>query len=404
MTSQEPKRILYVIGSLQRGGAERHLAYILPRLDRKRFEPEIFTTGFPGSLAVSLQAANVPVIAPWWPMENSDTPPALRVLRWLIMGTQLFTHIVRRKPAITHFFLPRSYVFGAPIALLARVRHTVMSRRSLNVYQQYDPSIARIEAWLHRRMSFVLANSRAVLRQLIEEEGVAKDRAALIYNGIDTDPFHGDFDRDAARRQLDIPEGATVLVTVANLIPYKGHHDLINALGALRGSLPKDWRLLVVGRDDGIEEDLRGLAARHGAADNVLFLGVRADVPDLLRLSDIAVLASEQEGFSNAILESMAAGLPVIATNVGGNPEAVVDGETGILVSPRAPDQLARAIETLVADPERRKVMGQAGFRRLNEQFTVEHCVAEYEAFYARLLDVADAKPAEKTVEEGAWC
>lgn len=378
--------ILYVTGSLQHGGTERHLAYLLPRLDRKKFKPVLFVTGFRGHLASELEAQGIRIVAPWWPSMSNDLASPLRALRLTVMACQLFVFLLSFRPTIAHFFLPRSYMLAAPFALLARIPRTIMSRRSLNNYQQQSPMAARFEKKLHGRMSNLLANSQAVRRQLAAEAGIGENQVDLIYNGIDTEAFAGSFDKEKTRRSIGISPDAMVFVVVANLIPYKGHRNLIAAFGRIRRYLPDDWCLLVVGRDDGIGANLKAEASASGLSDHIRFLGIRPDIPDLLRLADIGLLTSEQEGFSNAILEGMAAGLPMIVTDVGGNAEAVIDGKTGLVVSPGDVNGLATAIRALTDDSELRERMSQAGRRRVHDRFTIERCVEDYERLYMRML------------------
>ena len=139
-------------------------------------------------------------------------------------------------------------------------------------------------------------------------------------------------------------------------------------------------------RDDGAGLEIRTMARQLGIDDRVSFLGLRLDVPDLVSASDVGLLSSHQEGFSNTILEAMAAGLPMIVTNVGGNAEAVVDGETGLVVPARDPHALAEAIVLIARDPNLRRRYGAAGRKRVESMFSLDACVAKYEALYRGLL------------------
>jgi glycosyltransferase involved in cell wall biosynthesis len=188
------------------------------------------------------------------------------------------------------------------------------------------------------------------------------------------------------RLSLGIGDDAFVICTVANLIPYKGHSDLFEAVARIGNDLPRSWRLLVVGRDDGIGADLQHAAARLDIRENVLFLGARSDVLDILSASDIGVLASHEEGFSNAVLEGMVAGLPMVVTDVGGNAEAVLDGETGIVVPPRDIEALARAILVLADDAGLRRKYGESGRHRALSEFDVDRFIKYHEMLYAALL------------------
>jgi glycosyltransferase involved in cell wall biosynthesis len=232
-------------------------------------------------------------------------------------------------------------------------------------------------------MAAVVGNSRSVMKQL-EAEGVSAGQLGLVYNGLDITRLPA-ASREQTRAVLGIQETTLVFVIVANLIPYKGHLDLIEAFGRLTGRLPDDWKLLVVGRDDGAAAAVKALAVSRGIAENLSYLGSRDDVSELLVASDIGLLASHQEGFSNAVIECMFAGLPMIVTDVGGNAEAVIDGETGIVVPPQDPASLGEAIARLARDPMLRRSYGVNGRRRVEAHFSLDSCVSRYEALYRGL-------------------
>jgi glycosyltransferase involved in cell wall biosynthesis len=279
-----------------------------------------------------------------------------------------------------HFFLPAAYIVGGLASLLTLVPARIMSRRSLNAYQSKHLLFARIERYLHPRMALICGNSRAVVDDL-RSEGVESAKLRLIYNGIEVEPFEQPFDRRQARADLDIPPDACVFVIVANLIPYKGHADLIAAFDKIQSQLAGPWVLLCVGRDDGIASQLQSQIDSAGLRTNIRLTGARSDVPDLLRAADIGILCSHEEGFSNAILEGMAAGLPMVVTDVGGNTEAVVDGLTGLVVPPHDAEALGAALLRMQRDPQR-VVMGRAGRQRVRDLFSMEACLDGYESLY----------------------
>jgi glycosyltransferase involved in cell wall biosynthesis len=177
-----------------------------------------------------------------------------------------------------------------------------------------------------------------------------------------------------------------VALAVSNFYPYKGHEDLVEAIPRVVRDHP-DTLFLLVGRDSGTLERNRQRVGQLGMDRQVRFLGDRTDVMDLVRGSDLFVHPSREEGFSNAILEAMAGGLPVVACDVGGNPEAVKDGETGLLVPPRNPEKLSAAILDLLADGEKRKRMGATGRKRATEEFSFDRMVKEMEALYDSVLE-----------------
>ncbi|HXF54695.1 MAG TPA: glycosyltransferase [Hyphomicrobiaceae bacterium] len=371
--------------SLHIGGTERQLAQILPAVARMPADVRILALLDRGALAPDLARSGVFVSGPG-PL--GAPPPRSRMLRALrfiggvarLVG-QLFFH----RPQIVNFYLTLPYLVGAPLALLARVPHIVMSRRGLNTHFARYPGARTIERWLHPAVTIFLANSRAVLRQLLEE-GVPAERTGLINNGIDLAPFDTPFDRLKARAKLGIPASAPVIVMVANLHAYKGHRDLLEALAAIAGRLDPDWMLLLAGRDEGAGPSLRAMARNLAIADHVRFLGQRSDVPALLRLADLAVHCSYEEGSSNAILEAMAAGLPLVVTDAGGNAEAVLDGVNGLVVPPRDPLALAAAILRMMENRELASRFGAASRARASAEYSLALCIEKHLRLYRALL------------------
>lgn len=389
------KNIIFVIGSLSIGGAEGHLVSILPGLAAKGWSVRVLTLTHKGVLAPVLEAKGIPVISVLknQPLAITQKPPTLfrRVMRLvlcLVGMVRILKKQKKEKNVLVHFFLPEAYVLGMIGVLLAGFNGPkLMSRRSLNEYQKRRPGVAWFEKKLHSRTTLILGNSLAVVSQLAEE-GVPADRLKLIYNGINLEPFNVVKMRDVARENLNIPKDALVMIIVANLIPYKGHADLLEALSQIKENLPNNWRLLCVGKDNGIGNTLEQKAEDLGLTKHILWLGSRSDVSDLLMLADIGLLCSHEEGFSNAILESMAASLPMVVTNVGGNAEAVLDGETGYVVPARDSRALAKAILALVNDPEQASTFGLAGKARVKAHFALETCVDAYAKLYEDCLCV----------------
>jgi glycosyltransferase involved in cell wall biosynthesis len=364
-----------VINSLDSGGAEGHLLGVLPRLDAARFDVSLFPLRVGGSLTEAFIERGVRVV----PSEGGRIACLRRLARAIRTGHPL-----------VHAFLPEAYLLGASVALLQGSAATIMSRRNRNHYQSRHPVAAWVERRLHRRMDALLGNSRAVVQDLLDE-GAPPDRVRLIYNGIDAGRFAAGGARLERRQalcaELGLPDDRVVLTCVANLIHYKGHADLLDALALLGVGSATRATLLLVGRDAGTRAALEAKIVRRGLSASVRFLGERGDVPDLLAASDIGVLASHEEGFSNAVLEGMAAGLPMVVSDVGGNAEAVTDGECGHVVPAHDPAALAQALADLIGDAGRRQTMGEAARRRVAASFSLDACVAAYEALYEELWD-----------------
>lgn len=379
-------RLLAIIGSLEVGGAERHLVQVLPALKSLDYSLAVHTLTHKGKLARQLESAGIEVFEPPFSAFLRRIPrvvgrPALVVVAVI----SLWWRIVRLRPSLVHFFLPEAYLVGSLCSLAAGGNHCrVMSRRSLNRYQKKHVVLAALERLLHGRMTAILGNSRAVVAELVAE-GAPQERVELIYNGVDLLQFEGLGSREAARRVLQVPSAALVMTVVANLIPYKGHDDLVEALSLVKSELPNEWLMLWVGRDSGIAGQLLLKAKSYGLEKHLRWLGQREDVPEILQASDIGLLCSHEEGFSNSLLEYMAASLPTIVTDVGGNAEAVPDGVCGRVVPAKSPRDLGRAIVELAGDVGLRATMGKAARERAEEQFSFAGCVSRYDQLYRRL-------------------
>lgn len=266
-------------------------------------------------------------------------------------------------PDIVHFFLPQPYLIGSLVCELAGQHNRIMSRRSLR--SCYQTRLIRwIEKLLHRRTRVLIGNSPAVCSELAEE---APSRPiTLIRNGV-FGPLW----------QQHIVSHRFSMLCVANAFPYKGHLDLIEAVNRIRAVLPEGWMLRLAGH--GTE--------RFDDKTNIIGLGYCDNVPTLLAMSDLLILPSHEEGSSNALLEAMAAGVPVIATNVGGNKDAITQFQTGMLVPPRNPKILSDAILFMAQHPEQRQMFARVAQADIAKRFSWQRCVDEYEAVYRSILE-----------------
>lgn len=359
-----------VVPGLDIGGTERHLLALTPKLVAAGFSLRVLTLR-DGALVEDFARAGVAV----------DTAPGslprqvFYLWRWLRHW----------RPRLAHFYLPKAYLLGC-LCLPADIP-AVMSRRSLNHYQARHRLARSAERWCHRRIALALANSQAIAAQL-HAEGIAPAKTRVIYNGIDLREPPAATARLAARQALGLKAEETVFLKVANLFPYKGHADVVDAAGELRERLSSPWRVLFVGKDQGEWPGLEARLERMGLADRVTWCGVQPDISPYLAAADIGLLASHEEGLSTFILEAMAAGLPVIATRVGGNAEAVRDGRDGLLVEPRTPAALARAMQTLAQDAAQRSACGAAARARVAEKFGTADMLAGYVRAYNHVLGV----------------
>lgn len=370
-------RLYIIINTLDIGGAERHLLQVLPHLNSSQLDVVIITLFRKGALLGDFNSAGIPVIMP------SSSNPFFALLHTFFRLTKIMFFNGRD---IFHFWLPQAYLLGATTGILFRAKYMAMSRRSLNNYQHHYPwFVPKYEAFLHKFMTTIFANSSAISTDL-QIEGVPTDKIIIIPNIVDPS-ISSSCSRITSRERLSLPNDSFILLCIANLIPYKGHLDLLQALTVFSSYQPRSpWFLLCAGRDHGIQSQLEYFADQNSILPHIKFLSTRNDIPDLLVSADVSVLASHQEGSSNAILESMSFGLPVIATSVGGNTELIKDSETGLLVPPNDPNALAQSLLTLYNDISLRSRIGRNARDYALQNHSLSRSVASYQQAYSNIV------------------
>jgi glycosyltransferase involved in cell wall biosynthesis len=355
-----PLRVLQYITPSQIGGAEIHVMALSEKLRERGHDVTIVCPrGRP--LAVELLARGLPLKTP---RSTGKFDP--------LMLMRIARALRRDRIQVIHTHLSTASLIGSLAARAAGVP-SVATVHGLNTRTCYNYAHA------------IIAVSNAV-KQHLAAQGMPPDRITVVHNGVDLRAFSGPDQSESVRREWGLPEGAPVLVTVGRLAPNKGHRDLIEALEILvRNKRWQELRLLVVGTG-ALLPHLQQEARLRGMEERTLFVGFQRNVLPFLQVADIFVLPSIQEGLSLSALEAMALGKPVVACRVGGAPEVVVDGETGLLVVPAQPVELARAMARLLSDPERAREMGRAGQRRVREAFDLEQMVSKIEEIYRRLI------------------
>jgi glycosyltransferase involved in cell wall biosynthesis len=289
------------------------------------------------------------------------------------------------RPDIIHTLIPVCNIMGAFAWKLAGKGVLVSSRLSLGNYRDSNRTLARFENLTDKYFRLIHCKSRGILEDVLAREPVHREQLRIVYNGIDLQKFNRRINRSDARARIGLPDSAVVIGTVANLKPYKGHSDIVNAAPVIVKQHPRAI-FVFVGRDDGIQSDLMAEAAALQIEDRVRFLGERNDVQELMPGFDLLVSASHEEGFSNVLLEAMAARLPVVATRVGGNPEAVEDGVTGYLANPRDPADLGRVINQILGDSTQSTNMGEAGRGRVERLFSMQSMLKGMQDLYIEAL------------------
>lgn len=350
-------KILFVIGSLGLGGAESQMVALAQGLASRGWQCKLFVLEPGGSLGNSLHNIGVTVHDAGY---ASSDDLGLKLLKLLRALGRLIVLAARFRPDVLHAYLPLTNFLGAAVGRLTGVPRVITSRRALGTHQDRHPLWKRFDRLANRLSHLVIANSEAVAEDTVQRDRLARHKLKVIHNGLDAQRFEvAARHRNGLRRALGLDANTFGIVTVANLIPYKGHVELLRAIPRIQNTT-KDLKFYLVGEDRGMRQTLQALAEDLKVASKVSFLGQRMDIPDLLAAMDLFVLPSHEEGFSNALLEAMAAGLPVVATDVGGNREALEMGRVGVLVPPRDFVALAASIERLIADDDLCLKLGRA--------------------------------------------
>jgi glycosyltransferase involved in cell wall biosynthesis len=279
---------------------------------------------------------------------------------------------------------------------LARVPVVLATRRELlDLRGKWQQRAVRVSCWL---ATGVVANSRAAATSLFSERHNGS-KVTIIPNSVDRNEFRSTVSPAEIRRELGLREGVPLVGVLASLRPEKDLQTFLGAAARVGKEMP-EAQFLVIG--DGTERSkLEQCAFDLGLSDRILFLGDRTEVANLLAALDVFVLSSLSESLPNAALEAMTMGRPVVATNVGGMPELVVDGETGYLVPSRDTEAMARRILELLRNPERRCAMGQAGLERARQHFSSEVIKIRLESLYDRLL--RERRPTGRILQIGNY-
>lgn len=288
---------------------------------------------------------------------------------------------------VVHAFTSKAALFGVIGANLARCPVIITSR--LNTGYWYTPFYLTLFRFLNRHTTRIYANSHGARRATLTLENARPDRVDVIYNGVDIARYSSGQPNRVL--ELGLPETATVVGIVANLRPVKDHDLFLRAAERVARAVPESAFLLV--GDGPLRARLTHLAEDLNIGAKVFFTDGKGSVEDYLSGMAIGCLTSRGEGFSNAILEYMAAGLPVVATDVGGNAEAIADCETGYLVRERTPEAVAAPIIALLRDPKSRIEMGQRGRQRCRELFEINTCIQQQEKYYLSLVQEAQPRP-----------
>ena len=373
-------RVVEVLATGSNGGAQEHLFSLLTRIDRSRYETNVVALSN-GPAVRKLQRAGIPVLV----IDDPDDATAVGAVA---------AHLATVRPDVVHNHMYRAELVGTRAAIaLGKVGHRrpyiVSTVHSSRVRSAEDREQLRR---LTPHMDQLIAVSRSIERKIVDERRNTT-RVRMIYNGVDLERYDHQEPCCTLRDDYGMEPGSQIVGVVARLDPEKGHPTLLEAWPAVLRAVP-DAYLLIVG-EGARREDLERQARELRIAHRVVFTGRRDDVPAVTAALDVAVLPSYREAQGLTILEAMALSRPVVASNVGGIPEMIEHGVTGLLVPPHDPAALAAAIVRLLNDHSFADTLGRAGHDLVHDRFCIELMVKAVEEIYdegaraTRLSEVA---------------
>lgn len=369
-------RILFIANKTDVfSGGQISLLELLRRLDRSRFDPFVLCPG-EGELAEKVRHMDMKV-------EVLKMPTAKTInIKRLMRTKKALRSIIRQYDVdIVHTNGSRAQFYASLAVKHTRANLLWHVRESIKDIPVYDRFLAR-------SANRIVCVSQAVKRSRFGGYPKLEPKIDVIYNGVDTLKFSRDERiRMSLRDELGIGDGKVLLGIVGLLVPLKGHPFLFESLRLLVEEYP-DMRLLVLGKsiDERYAARLKHMTVEMGIQKNVIFGGARDDMKAVFSALDIFILPSQREGFSRVLLEAMACSLPIIATDVSGNSEAIVDGESGLLVPYGKVERLAEAIAHLVKDSRKAGRLGENARKRAEELFSIEKHVSRMQELYVSIL------------------
>jgi len=365
-------RILFVSTSLAYGGAETQLVHLATRLKSRGWEVGVISLMPPKAYVKDLEAIEIPVFSLGIRWKFPDPRPVLRLARI----------IWKWRPDIVHSFMVHANILARIVRALAPVPVLICSARSVNEGSHFREFLYRLTDPFCDLTTQV---SQAGLERYVRIGAVPRYKIRYIPNGVDTERFKPNReDRLKVRKELGVD--GFVWLAVGRFAPPKDYPTMLQAFARVILEHPESI-LLVVG-DGPLKKTMENMVRELGIEKQVKFLGIRCDIPQLMNAADAYVMSSAWEGMPNVLLEASATGLPIVATDVDGNSEIVLNGITGFLVPPRNPEALAEAMLRLMSfSIEERKKMGKMARKHVEVNFNLDRIVELWESLYYELLE-----------------
>ncbi len=385
-------RVAHVITRLCKGGAQENTFHTVALADRERYAVELIsgpTRGHEGSIEAAVEAAGIRIEREPWLVRN-PAPMHDAITLW-----RLAKRLRQGRYDIVHTHTSKAGLLGRLAAERAGVPIVVHTPHGNVFHGYFNRYVSRAFVWAERhaarRTDRIVELTPGGIEEYLEEGIGQREQFTVIFSGIDTAPFGEAIERrEDTRHELGVGPEHLLVGGVGRLEPVKGFIHFVHAARSIAESQPAA-RFVLAGQGS-LDRELRSEAAP--LSGRFQFLGLREDVPRLMAALDVLVVPSLNEGMGRVLLEAGAAGVPVVASDVGGIPDIVDDGETGLLVPPRDATAIAEAVLSLLHTPERRSLMGATARAKVVPHFSLESMVARIENLYEELLH-------EKAIDPG---
>ncbi|MBU2102934.1 MAG: glycosyltransferase, partial [Candidatus Omnitrophica bacterium] len=365
-TQYAKRNILYIIWSLGLGGAERVVINLAKGLDKNKYNVTVCCLNDKGQFAYELEKEGIEVVA-----LNKKGAFDISIV------PRLSSLIRRYNIDIVHTHLWGANFWGRIAAKLANVKVIIATEHNMDTWKNGGYFI--LDRWVSSFTDKVIVVSESVKDFYYKKIGLTDEKSRMIHNGIESEKYA------LAKKGTDFKTNGNEIVIgiVGRLVPQKGHKYFLLAMKELVSK--HRIKGLIVGSGP-MGEELKQYSKDLGLNGNVVFTGLRQDIPEVLKSLDILVLPSLREGLPIVALEAMASGVPVVATNVGGTPEVVIDNETGILIEPENERDIVNAIGRLIEDKVAMERLICNARRHIQKNFTIEKMVLQHESLYTELL------------------
>src|SRR5207302_1237241 len=388
-SSLTPKKVVHIITRLDHGGSARETIQTVLGHDRGRFcvslafgRPDTMTADDAVLLKADLQQLGQAGVAVF------QVPPLVREINPVLDAWATFAlwrMLCRVRPEVVHTHTSKAGSVGRLAAWLAGIPVVIHTPHGHLFYGYYGRFLSSLvcfgERFLARLTDRIVTLTDRGAEEHVRYKIAGQQKFVTIHGGNSLAPFRSmRVNATFKRRELGLPPEGPIIGTVGRLVPIKGHTWLIRAVPRVLAEFPQACVVLI--GDGPLRGELKELTAELGISPHVVFLGTRHDIPECLTALDLFVLPSLNEGMGRALVEAMAVGCPVVATCVGGIPDVVTDGATGLLVPPRDDRALADAILTLLRDRRLLAAYGEAAQRRVDERFDIETMVRSIERLY----------------------